>query len=112
MKSVAIFWMVNGALFLFATPLEDAEKADVFYDSPLAHIEQWKKIRQEHPKFSSKYETYPRGRMTYNAHTKTFQLIADKAILTNRKILAAIKNRCGLTEMDKVVLIADPHYRT
>ncbi len=111
-KSVAIFWLIRNKLLIWTTPLDQAEKADVFADSPFSHVEKWREAVSLYPDLPPDYASFPRGRVTYNLKTGTFLLMADKQILSKPLILRKIRHSCGITEKDKIFEISDPHYRT
>ena len=121
---VGIFWLLPANIadaddvLLFATQLvENANHADIFYDSTFEHYILWKTVQEMLPKLKNvPYEKYPRGRVTMIAknypNDGTFRLMADVNILKQKECVAEIKRVFNLTDKQNVEVLRDAHYRT
>ncbi len=107
---VGIFWLVNGNLLIDSTPLGKAEDYGDFLTHPRGHAEVWEQYQLNGtvpPEME--YEEPPRGRVTYNAKTRKFSLLADRCILSRRITVTKIKTQMGLPKDTKIG--GDSHYR-
>lgn len=121
---VGIFWLLPANVvdaddvLLFATQtLENANHADIFYDSTFEHYTLWNTVQKMFPKLKNvPYEKYPRGRVTMIAknypNDGTFKLMADRKILQQKECVAEIKRVFNLTDKQNVEILRDVHYRT
>lgn len=107
---VGIVWLVDGKLLIEKVLLSKAESYGVFLTFPRSHFEVWEEYRRAGKVDREvEYETYPRGRITYNTLTESFTLLADKCILESKTVTARIKREMNLPRTTK--LETDSHYR-
>ncbi len=120
---VGIFWLIPAniidseeILFYREQTIQDAEHADVFYDSTFEHYRLWNSAQKMFPKLKNvPYEKYPRGRVTFVAknypHDGEFKLIADVKILDKEECLQKIKILFNMKN-NRTQILRDAHYKT
>jgi hypothetical protein len=108
---VGIFWVVDGVPIVDGTPLDKAEECVGFKDHRRSHYEYWNELQSRRlvPAFME-YEECPRGRVIFNSSTRSFTFYADKCILNDKKMVAAIMKELQLPAKATMTDI-DPHYR-
>lgn len=121
---IGIFWLVPASIIdedsvlLYAVQtIEEASRADIFYDSTYEHYTLWNTVQKMFPALKNvPYEKYPRGRVTLVAknypNDGTFKLMADIKILQQKECVAEIKRVYNLTDKQNVEILRDAHYRT
>src|ERR1700728_549698 len=88
---VGIFWLVGGKLLFDGTPVSAAEPYGVHLTHPRSHLEVWMLLQQSGTVPTDiEYEELARGRVTYNAKSRRFTLLADKCILGGEAISSKI----------------------
>lgn len=101
-KSVALFFCVNGKLLLHSVPLEKAEPYGDFLNYPYSHDLVWEKCHRS--TFPVDFDYYPRGRVIYNRAEDSFIIYHDRCITEQAR---ALQQRYG----DRAVLRLDEHYQ-
>ena len=121
---IGIFWLVpknmidEDSVLLYASQaIEEASRADIFYDATFEHYTLWSKVQKMFPALQNiPYEKYPRGRITLVAknypNDGTFKLMADAKVLQQKECVEEIKRVYNLTDKQNVEILRDAHYRT
>ena len=104
---VAIFWVVDGVLYLHREALvrreliaEGIEVADCSY----SHFCKWEFHQILHP--VDDFATYPRGRIMYDVRRREHIIYADECVK-----MEEIKKIVELCYIKKYVIMRDDHYR-
>lgn len=108
---VGIFWVVDGRLVLYATPLSQAEPyGPRALNHPIGHDSAWEDVlKGGAAPPGTDYIDYPRGRVLYDRIEGRFSLLADRCILGDAAIMREILERLALPSDLKVG--GDSHYR-
>jgi len=106
---VGIFWLVSDRLILDVSSLSEAESYGDCLTHRNSHIDYWTE-QQRHGTvpLDVEYEEHPRGRVTANAKTKEFQLLADRCILKDPATVERIMKAMHLPV--NTFVDTDPHY--
>ena len=108
---IGLFWLVNGKLVIDGTPLSEAEEYRDHVTHPRSHLEVWTLFQRNHTVPNDlEYEESPRGRVTYNAKTQRFTLLADKCIFQDKNVVRKIISEMNLPSKDTDTG-TDTHYR-
>jgi hypothetical protein len=103
-SQVGIIFLIGDALYIDATPLDQARVYGDFKIHEGGHAA-WR----EQLGLDGEYDDYPRGRVAYDARTQEFALLADRCVLARREIVAEILRRLRLPASTKPD--SDAHYR-
>jgi len=113
MPHVGVFYVIDGKVFGDIVPVEEPPDIEMkrFLDRPLVHDKFWSQLIQSGKRDWAKRNAfyYPRGRVTYDAVSDTFELAADKYILEDRAILDAVISKMFLPH-DKTNIVSDDQY--
>lgn len=105
---VGIFWLVNGRLVLYSTPVSEAEPYGRALNHPEGHPKTWEQVlRSGAAPPGSEYDEFPRGRIV--KVEGRFILLADKCILKDGAIIREIRARLNLPS--NLNVDTDSHYR-
>lgn len=108
---VGIFWAIAGRLITMGIPaIKGVRYGDYLIYEP-SHHDKWMELKASGvvPP-DCEYEEYPRDRVMFHQHDETFLLLADKCILSNRRVLAEIMDEMHLPR-NRTVIDTDSHYR-
>jgi hypothetical protein len=108
---VGIFWVVSAKLITIGVPaVEGVSYGDYLTYEP-GHHDKWGELQASGlvPQ-DCEYERHPRGRVMLHRHDETFLLLADKCILSNRRMLGQIMAEMHLPR-NRTVMDTDSHYR-
>ena len=110
---VGVFYVIEGKVFGDIVPVEEPPDIEMkrFLDRPLVHDKFWSQLIQSGKRDWAKHDAfyYPRGRVTYDAVSDTFELAADKHILKDQAILDAVISKMFLPH-DKINIVSDDQY--
>lgn len=108
---IGIFWVVRGKLITIGIPAaEGVSYGDYLIYEP-SHHDKWAELQASGvvPR-DCEYEEYPRGRIMFHKSDDTFLLLADKCILSDRRMIGQIMEEMHLPR-NRTVMKTDSHYR-
>lgn len=108
---VGIFWLFRDEIIIDSAPLSKAEPYGTALTHPTGHIDYWTRLQHTGAVPAEvEYEEPPRGRVVFDKREQRFHLLADKCILSRRKVVREIMDAMhlppGKTSEDR-----DEHYR-
>ncbi len=121
--AVGIFWLVDGALLIDRSTLDEAEPYGDCLTHAAGHYQRWQQWQTLGPARLggrgfpaqiawTEYDDWPRGRVVYEKPTQHFVLYADRR-LQKPAIIDALKVGFGLNAAElKVIVRSDSHYRS
>ena len=107
---VGIFWLFDGEPIIDSTPLTKAEPYGTAFTHPTSHSDHWERLQHMGTVPTEvEYEVPPRGRVVFHGQEERFHFLADKCILSQRKVVRKIMDAMhlppGKTSEDR-----DDHY--
>lgn len=103
---IGIFWVLDsGKLIIEAIQWDKADSISGNYVSHADHYNYWETTMR--PDLDQEYTDYPRGRIVYNLKTGKAKIMAGKAILQNKTLIAKIAKAFALKAY---ILRKDEHY--
>jgi hypothetical protein len=108
---VGIFWLFEGKLIIDSTPLSKAEPYGTALGHPTGHDDYWSHLQDTgRVPTEVEYLVPPRGRVVFQVREERFDFLADKCILSNRRVVREIKNAMHLP-LGKTTEDGDTHYK-
>ena len=108
---VGIFWLFRDEIIIDSTPLSKAELYGTALTHPTGHIDYWTRLQHTGAVPAEvEYEEPPRGRVVFDKREQCFHLLADKCILSRRKVVKKIMDAMHLPP-GKTSEGRDEHYR-
>jgi hypothetical protein len=108
---VGIFWLFEGELIIDSTPLSKAEAYGTALGHPTGHEDYWERLQNKGTVPSEvDYMRPPRGRVVFDGREQRFHLLADKCILSQRKVIRKAMDAMHLPP-GKTTEDRDEHYR-
>jgi len=110
---VGIFFAFGGHLWVNGTPLKDAVAYGDFRIHDEGHEQFWAKLQKANSVPSDlDYDVAPRGRVAYSTKTLSFQILADKCLLKDKRMLSRIFQVMHLpTSPTQTTVGPDSHYK-
>ena len=88
---VGIFWLFDDKLVIDSTPLSKAEPYGTALTHSRGHDKYWSRLQNKGAVPAEvEYERPPRGRVVFDGREQRFHLLADKCILSQRKVVGKI----------------------
>lgn len=88
--NVGIIYLVGDKLWIDATPVARAGNFGDFSFHERYHFQYWERLVKQSAVPDTEYERYPRGRVSFDKKRGTFTLLADRCILSDKSLVAAI----------------------
>lgn len=88
--NVGIIYLVGDKLWIDATPIARAGNFGDFSFHARYHSQYWEELVKQRAVPDTEYEQYPRGRVSYDRKSDKFELLADRCILSEKRLVAAI----------------------
>lgn len=108
---VGIFWWYQGRLVIEATAVSQAEPYGENLTHDRGHLEYWSAQQEARAiPLEVEYEEVPRGRVVYQPKQNHFTFYADRCILRQTEVVAAIMAQLNLPA-DRTSFSEDSHYR-
>ncbi len=107
---VGIVFMVEGKLWIDATPADEAAAYGTCKTHERGHLEYWCALRTSGRVPDAEYEEFPRGRVVYNTNTCEFIAYLDKCILRKHAVVNQLMRRLNLPPA-RTRTLPDSHYR-
>ena len=106
---VGIVFLVEGKLWIDATPVTEAANYGDFKIHERGHERYWEELVHAGAVPECEYKEHPRGRVAYNTKTGKYLLLVDECILKKKGVVRNILSRMRLHR--DIVLGTDRHYR-
>ena len=109
---LGIVWIIgeDTEVVSFSVPLDRAEHAGGFANYRHGHVDLWRFVCRLRPRLRGvKYESVPRGRVTYDVEDDTYNLLVPTALLNDREMIDNLVEHFGLPP-ERVRVISDEHY--
>lgn len=107
---VGIFWLVDGEIVAFATPVDRGERDGGFVNYSHGHVDLWRFVQRSRPQLREvEYEEISRGRVVLDEGGKSFHLLLPSAACQDAALVDRLIARFGLGNSE-VKVIADRHY--
>ena len=108
---VGLFYVVNGIFHWDGIPVRDSQDSGYYKVYPKKHSTLWENTIQRNDAEMKKHDVYhfPRGRVVYDKRDGFYELVADKHILEDDKMISRIVSEMRLPEA-KVRKSRDVHY--
>jgi hypothetical protein len=87
---VGIIYLVGEKLWFDTTAVARAGNFGDFSFHERYHCQYWEQLVKQRAVPDTKYEQYPRGRVSYNRKSGKFTLLADRCILRDKNLVATI----------------------
>ena len=87
---VGIIYLVGDDLWIDATPIARAGNFGDFAFHERYHCQYWEQLVKQRAVPDTEYERFPRGRVSYNRQSGKFIFLADRCILSDKSLVAAI----------------------
>ena len=108
---LGLFYVIDEKLYWEGVPIRYAENSFHFRIYPKMHPTFWTNTIIKNKPELDKFDAYffPRGRVVYDNKLHKYELVADKCIIRNEKILSQIIAEMKLSRKDTNIL-GDIHY--
>jgi hypothetical protein len=108
---VGIFYVIDGALYLECTPVQEAEAYGDFQTHPNGHLEWWPRLVTGLKILGPlSYDYYPRGRVNYARPEGRYHLYLDRCLLKTPHLVHSIIQHLHLADR-AVAIVTDVHYQ-
>jgi hypothetical protein len=98
--NVGIIYVVSDKLWIDATPVVRARNFGDLWFHERYHCQYWEQLVKQRAVPDTEYERYPRGRVSYEKRSGKFRLLADRCILSDKALVAAILLQMNLPARD------------
>jgi hypothetical protein len=89
-RRVGIIYLVGDKLWIETTPVAQALNVGDYAVHGHDHQRYWKQLMEQTAVPNAGYERFPRGRVSYNRQSSKFTFLADRCILSEKSLVAAI----------------------
>ena len=87
---VGIIYLVGEKLWIETTPVARAGSFGDFAFHERYHFQYWEQLVKQRVVPDTEHDRYPRGRVSYDRKSGKFELLADRCILGEKSLVAAI----------------------
>lgn len=107
---IGIFWYFKNRVIGIAHHFNQSDQDSIsLIDSTYTHVEYWETLKHSFPNLQEfEYEEIPRGRVIYNAKKQKAYVYMDAKLFKT----AIAKQVAEFLELESVIWMKDPHYKT
>jgi|GEM_PF-2427165 len=113
---VGMFYLLGSTMHYVILPVDQGDRQDEYVSTNTTHVEWWhhhifKILKLQNPMFDMEdHEHVPRGRVIYNSETDIYELILDKCIKKNKRLMTEIYETMSLPRK-KTKVVLNFHYQ-
>lgn len=113
---VGMFYLLGGRIHYVIVSVDQGDRQDEYVSTNTSHFDWWrhhifKILKMQNPHFDVEdHEHVPRGRVIYNSETDIYELLVDRCIKKNKRLMQDIFEKMALPRK-KTKVVLNFHYQ-